>query len=689
MKRRHAALATVAGFTAALLLGVMAYRAANPPAVQRFLVTPDAGMSIGVFVAPSLAFLRPQLLRTAIAGAHLRGGDVVLFERMQERNPFLGPHLQVIVGDEVVGKVDAAFVLRQGDRELRERYSGTIGGVRYALQDWLALTLSPAARPPDKGTEFFVSGREAELRFDREQALFDYQRALLREPTMLDAEIAVARLLSDQGRIEEAVAAVDAVASRARVGTAQRCRVELLIVRITPEKLPLPNCPRARMIDNVEKLELSAALDEANRSYRERFGAAEWLERQDAIITALLRRQEFPQAIYEIDRAQRFAREAGWEYADVRLLEHRVILEMHRGRIEDAVALRYRLADELQRMGDMTTALEQRQLAYRHDPVQLGSAVVARQRQLIVLIDRAKAAGAAAVEIDAAMQLARLQRDDPRAWGERIAQARARMRDAGLDAHRTLHPYFLTAEFLAQRRYSETLKELDRLAAAPLRHPRALSWDLSLRTQASFFSDDLPEAMRAIDTLEKGGTDLTATANICFLSWVLAEANDDVRAIEYIKRCDSANQDRVARATRGDYALLAQMRIARDESDSAAAHALRARVVELLRTPNPNRQEIESMALSSLYAAWAGAIDRETLRAAAAALDADAQKDGAGPAVRLGAYVSKRRLCIEDGRADCGEPLPAWAAEDRFWAKFAGRRIRVGTRQRAEMMAPL
>jgi tetratricopeptide (TPR) repeat protein len=678
MKRGYVVLASVVGVAAALLLGVAAYRAANPHAVQRFLVTPDAGMSASVFVAPSLAFLRPQLLRTAIASAHLRGSEMVLFEREQKRHPFLGPHLQVIVGDEIVGRVDAEFVLRQGDRELRERYRGTTGGVRYALQDWLAQTLSPDARSPDKGTQFFVSGREAELRFDREQALFDYQRALLREPTMLDAEIAVARLLYDQGRIEEAVATVEAVASRAQIGTVQRCRVELLMVRISPEKLPIPNCPRARMIDNVEKLELGAALNEAKRSYSERFGAAEWLERQDAIITALLRRQEFPQAIYEIDRAQRFARESGWHYAEVRLLEHSVTLDMHRGHIEDAVALRYRLADELDRMGDATIALGHRQLAYRHDPVQLGSEVVARQRQLIALIDRAKAAGAAAVEIDAAMQLARLQRDDPLAWGERIAQARVRMRDAGLDAHRTLHPYFLTAEFLAQRRYSETLKELDRLAAAPLRHPRALSWDLSLRTQASFLSDDLPEAMRTIDTLEKGGIDLTATANVCFLSWVLAEAGDDVRALDYIERCDSASQDRAARAMRGDYALLAQARIARDESNTVAAQALRARVLQLLRTTNPIRQEIESLALLSLYAAQTNAIDRQTLRKAADILVADAQKNGAGPGVRLGAHLLSRRMCIEDGRTDCGEPLPSWAAEDRLWARIADRRILVG-----------
>jgi tetratricopeptide (TPR) repeat protein len=678
MKRRHAVLATVFCFAAALLLGAVAYRAANPPAVQRFLVRPDVGMSVGVFVPPSLAFLRPQLLRTAIANAHLRGSEIVLFEREQKRHPFLGPHLQVIVGEEVVGKVDAEFVLRQGDRELRERYRGTTGGVRYALHDWLAQTLSPAARSPDKGTEFFVSGREAELRYDREKALFDYQRALLREPTLLDAEIAVARLLYDQGRIQEAVATVEAVASRAQIGTAQRCRVELLMVRITPEKLPLPNCPRARMIDNVEKLDFSAALDEAQRSYRDSFGASEWLERQDALITALLRRKQFPQAIYEIDRAQIFARESGWQYAEMHLLEHRITLEMHRGHIEDAVALRYRLANELVRMGDMTTALGHRQLAYRHDPIQLGPEVVTRRQQLIALIDSAKTAGAAATEIDATLQLARLQGDDPAAWEKRIAQARTQMRDASLDAHHTLHPYFLASEILAQRRYSETLTELDRLAGASPRHPRALSWQLPLRIQTALFMDNLPEAVRAIDALERGGLDLISTANACLLSWVLAEAGDDIRALEYIKRCDSASQDRVARAIRGDYALLAQVRIARNESDSAAAHALRLRVVELLRTPNPNRQEIESLALLSLYATWTGVIGRDTSRAAAGVLAADAQKDGAGPGVRLGAYLSKRRLCIEDGRADCGEALPSWATEDRFWAKFADRRVLVG-----------
>jgi tetratricopeptide (TPR) repeat protein len=662
---------------AALVIGGLATWAINrltdasPP--HKFLVTPDAGLTVGVFVQDSLDFLRPQLLQVAIAEAHLRGGETVAFQARQRRNPFVGPHLQVTVGEEVAGKVDAEFLLRQGDHVLRERYRGSTSGVRYALQPWLSRALSPNPRSPDKSTGYFVSGREAELRFDRERALFDYQRALLREPTLLDAEIAVARLLSDQGRTEEAVATIERLKERVQIGTAQRCGVELLIVRIAPEKLPVPMCPRARMVSDVERLELRAALDEAQRSYQQRFGATEWLERQNAIITSLLRLQEFPQATYEIERAQRFARDAGWTYAETSLLEHRVTMEIHRGDVAKAVALRYRLAHAMETMGDIATALGYRQLAYRQDPPLLGEQVAARRRQLMALIARAREVGTVATEIDAMLQLARLERDEPKAWDARIAQARQRMREASLDAHHTLHPYFLAQELLAQRRYRDTLSEIDQLAEAPLRHPRAGTWEKPQRINALFALDESLQAVREIDAMEASGLNISANPNVCLFSWVLAEAGEDARAQAYLVRCDRVNKDRLARATRGDYGLLAEARLAKAGSQAASvSRSLKSRITELLSVSQPIRQELESLALLSLVAAQLGAIDDSMQREAGEMMAANAKKEGAGPGVRLGAHLLRYQACMKSQSNACGAALPPWAAEDLLWARLAG-----------------
>jgi hypothetical protein len=673
----------------------MVLRMAEPP--RKFLITPDAGISVAVFMPDSLAFLRPQLLRVAIAQAHLRGGETVGFQREQTRNPFAGPHLQVIVGEEAAGRVEAEFLLRQEERTLRERYVGSVGGVRYALQTWLARALSPDARAPDKATEYFVSAREAELHFDRERALFDYQRALLREPAMLDAEIGVARVLAEQGRTEEAVASVERLIASAQIGTAQRCRVEALAV-LAPEAVPVPMCPHARMIANVEKLELRAALDEAERSYRQRYGASEWLRRQDAVITALLRQQKLPQAAYEVDRAQRFARDAGWDYAEARLREHRISIEIHAGRIEQATAMRYRLADDFEAMGDAAVALGIRQVAYRHDPPALGAAVAQRRRQLIELIDRAKALGAVTVEVDAMLQLTRLERDDPEVWRGLIERVRSRMRDAGMDGHRTLHPYFLAHELLAQRRYRDTLAEIDRLAQAPVRHPRAATWELPQRVHALFALDEPKQAVRAIDAIDAAGLTLSATPNACLFAWVLAEADEDAQARDYLGRCERTQQDRPAQATRADYALLAEWRLARTDAERAqATAALRQRIEALSTVAQPLRPELESLAQLTLFAmhttdnsagpqGWGPAIDR---------IVGAAGQEGAGPAIRLGAHLLRYRACRErraiaragspdparaaatpadspaPGERDCGPVLPPWAAEDRLWARLA------------------
>lgn len=634
---------------------------------------PQIEMSATVLAPPSLAWLRDTLLRKTIEQAHLRDVDVVVFQRAQVENPFRGPHLQVRIERMDRRTLDAELTLEQGRVRIRERYRGAAEGLPDALQTLLARHLPASARSPGAATDAYVAGRLAEARFDRATALLEFRRALTLETGMTDARIALAGLLFDLGRAEDARAAAQSLVPDRDADPVRRCRIERLLARIAPDRLGARPCPRAGMVARVERLQLRDALREIERLSAQPAGAGEWLEQEDAMILALLRLQELERARYEIERASAIARRAGWPHAALRLEANLGPLHMHRGERRAAADAQIRIAEGFDRLGDAGSAAESRVWVQRAEPIVPGPALAARREQLRAIVGQARASGHLRAEIEALLLLARIDRDQPDAWREHLDRARQRIRDARLDGGNSLHPYFVVAEVVGARRYEEALAEIAMLQRAPHPHPRASAWALYLQVESHFWRDEIDAAVDGIDAMERAGLDITASPNPCFHAWVLTEARRRDRANAYLERCNDGKRS----PEQTDYGLIAAARQRVLDGEPAAAWTvLQPRVDALLRLRAPSRQEAEALALMTRHAVGLPGVDPRRLQAARQVVDRVSALDGAGPALRLGADLLRGTPCGEsvvDG--DCPpHALPDWAREDRLAVRLNGSR---------------
>ena len=643
---------------------------------------PQIEMSAAVLAPPSLAWLRETLLRKTIEQAHLRDVDVVVFQRAQIENPFRGPHLQVRIDRADLQTLDAELTLVQGRVRIREHYRGLAVGLPDALQTLLNRHLSAPTRSPGVATDAYVAGRLAEARFDRATALLEFQRALTLDGRMTDARIALAGLLFDQGRADEARAAArplePAVENKSvetgavETDAVRRCRIDRLLARIAPDRLGAAPCPRAGMVARVERLQLRDALREIERLYAQPAGAGEWLEQEDALILALLRLQELERAKYEIERARTIAERAGWPHAALRLGTNLGPLHMHRGERKAAAEAQTRIAEGFARLGDPASAAESRVWVQRAEPIVPGPALAARRTQLGAIVEQARASGHLRAEIEALLLLARIDRDRPAAWRDHLDRARQRIRDARLDGGNSLHPYFVAAEVVGARRYMDGLAEVRALQRAPHPHPRALAWALYLQVESHFWRDEIGAAVAGIDAMERAGLDITASPNPCFYAWVLTEARKRDRANAYLERCN----DGMRSPEQTDFGLIAAARQRVLDGESAGAwRLLRPRVDALLAIREPSRQEAEALALMTRHAVDLPGADPRRLQAARRVVDRVAMLDGAGPGLRLGAELLRGTLC--DAAVDGGCParaLPEWAAEDRFAVRLVESR---------------
>jgi hypothetical protein len=102
-----------------------------------------------------------------------------------------------------------------------------------------------------------------------------------------------------------------------------------------------------------------------------------------------------------------------------------------------------------------------------------------------------------------------------------------------------------------------------------------------------------------------------------------------------------------------------------DGETRAAWTVLRPRLLALLAVAEPTRQEGEALALVARHAALLPEADPALLARAAQAVDRIAALDGAGPGLRLGARLLGEALCLRASTCR-SEPLPPWAAGDRF-----------------------
>ncbi len=638
---------------------------------------PQFEMSSAVVAPPSLAWLRETLLRKTIEQAHLRDVDVVVFQRAQIQNPFRGPHLQVRIDRADRQTLEAELTLVQGRARIREHYRGPAVGLPDALQALLSRHLPAPTRSPGPATDAYVAGRLAEARFDRATALLEFQRALTLDGRMTDARIALAGLLFDQGRADEARAAArplePAVETKAvETDAVRRCRIDRLLARIAPDRLGRNPCPRAAMVARVERLQLRDALRQIERLYAQPAGAGEWLEQEDALILALLRLQELERAKYEIERARTIAERAGWPHAALRLGANLGPLHMHRGERKAAAEAQTLIAEGFARLGDSALAAESRVWVQRAEPIVPGPALAMRRTQLAAIVQQARASGHLRAEIEALLLLARIDRDRPAAWRDHLDRARQRIRDARLDGGNSLHPYFVAAEVVGARHYMEGLAEVRTLQQAPHPHPRALAWALYLQVESHFWRDEIGAAVAGIDAMERAGLDITASPNPCFYAWVLTEARRRNRANAYLERCN----DGMRSPEQTDFGLIAAVRQRVLDGESAGAwRLLRPRVDALLAIREPSRQEAEALALMTRHAVGLPGADPRRLQAARRVVDRVAALDGAGPGLRLGAELLRGTLC--ETAVDGGCPalaLPEWAAEDRFAVRLVESR---------------
>jgi DNA-binding winged helix-turn-helix (wHTH) protein/tetratricopeptide (TPR) repeat protein len=660
-RRGWLALAMVAVVACA---GLVAWRTSSPG--DAIALDPHIEMSAAVIAPPSLSWLRDTLLRDAIEQAHLRDVEVVVFQRAQSHNPFRGPHLQVRIVQADPRALEAELSLVQGDADVRERYRGPAEGLPAALRALLARHLPVPTRAPGAATDAYVAGRLAEARFDRATALLEFRRALALDTGMADARIALAGLLFEQGRADEARDAVRALAGVGDADPVRRCRIERLLARVEPDRLGPAPCARAAMVARVERLQLRDALREIERLNATQAGAGEWLEQEDAYILALLRLQELDRAKYEIDRARAVAERAGWHHAALRLETNLGPLHMHRGERRAAAQAQARVADGFAALGDGGSAVESRIWVQRAEPIVPGASLAARRERLRGIVAQARASGRLRAEIEALLLLARMDRDRPEAWRGHLDRARARIREARLDGGNSLHPYFVVGEIVGARRYGEALAEIDALERVPRPHPRATAWALYLQVESHFWRDEMADAVAGIDAMERAGLDITASPNPCFHAWVLTEAGRRDRASAYLERCNDGARSH----EQTDFGLVAAARQRMLDGEPRAAWGLlRPRLQALLAVPEPTRQEGEALALVARHAALLPGADPAPLAQAAQVVDRVAAQDGAGPGLRLGARLLRDALCLRTG--DCRPaPLPGWAAEDRFSARL-------------------
>ncbi len=662
-----------------LFLAALIFALVCLPLAWRFLraspesiaLSPGIEMSVAVLAPESTVWLRNAVLREIFEYAH--GHDIapIVFQRAQTKNPFAGPHLQVAMTPASGAEIDAQLSLAQGDLVVRDRFRGAANGLAPAVQAFLVRTLGAAPAPTPQSDDY-VSGLMAESRFDQQKALVEYRRAVARAPAMADARIGMARILFAQGRLGEASALVDALRADATLTRSQRCRFELLQAQIATAPVAAGVCDRARAIASVQRLQLRDALRQLQRLNETPMGAAQWLEEESATILALLRLDELEQAEYEIDRAERVARDAGWEHARIQIAASRGTLEMHRQRLQEAMRARTTAADAMDALGDTASAIENRIWAIRPMQIVPGPEVGRYRETLRHVIDRAREIGSVRTEIDALLLLARLDRDRVDLWNEHLSRIRRLVAQTGLDRQHTLDLYLVINETIFQQRYIDALAGLSDLEKSGNQHPRARAWDLMLRARASFARDALGDAVAAIDAMEKEGLDVPGSPDFCLLSWILAEADRQDRARAYLKRCQSNDFDRAAQALRGDIGLVAEARLHQRFGEAERAWpTLRPRIDALLALPAPTREEAESLALLARHASALPGVDPERLTRALTRADNLAKLDGAGPRLRLGVHLLRWRLCARNAGAGCGPILPAWSQEDRLEARLA------------------
>ena len=658
----------IAILVAAIICGGIAWRFLRGGAEPIVLRT-DVEMTMTVVLPDRLDWVRAALLRSVIEHVYLHGGKVVLFQKMQTRNPFAGPHLQVQVSRAANNDIDAELTLSQGRTVVRERFHGAANQLMPAVQAMLSRTFGAPIRPPTRAVDALVSGWVAEQQFDHSRAITEFRRAIARDPALDDAKIALASALLEQGQGNAALALIDPLLAKPGLDANQRCALDEMLTDVAPERLQKQLCDRAARTLRIAELEMRELLREIEAQQAPK-GAQQWLHDEHAAVFAHIRLVEIDEAEARLVRAQTVADEAGWEHARIMLGTLRSVAANHKGQSERSVRLQLESADALEALGDTRGALRERMIGLRRMPVVPGSGIAARRAELRMLVDNARAMGSVRDEIDALHLLVRLDRGRPDVWRVELVRILELIEYAYPSTQPPQDLHMVLNEMQVQHRYSEVLDGVARIERSRATQPRAQMWILTLRAESHFARDELDQAVAAVDAMARENFELLDT-NPCLYAWLFTEARRPQRARELIRLCRSRQYDRAKLASYADLALVAEARLRQLEGEAERVWPLlRPRIETLIGTPDITLREAESLALLARHAASVPGADQGLLQQALAIGEALAQRDGSGLKLKTGVHVLRWRLCtVADG--DCGPVLPPWAPEDRLEQRLA------------------
>ncbi len=629
---------------------------------------PDAEMTVSVQVPNRLEWLRSAVLATAVEQAYRRDAHVVLFEKPQTRNLFAGPHLEVQIRPTSTGAIAAEFSLNHAGRELRDSYAGSAQNMAAAIENFIERHMSVPVRASTPASDLLVAGLVADLQRDHLAAITEYRRALAREPDLIEARLAMGSTLIDLGRTREALDLLKSFAAK-EMSAHRRCMRSLLIAKIAPELLKGDECEKVATAAHLHEGESKAVLRSIDAEAKT--GAGQWLRNEHARLEAHLNLQQFDEAEHQIVEAEKIAADAGWESARAELSIYRGRLAIHRGRISDAADAYKSSAAALEKYNAMTKALQARTMALRLQRPIPGPMLVEQRASLQAVVDLARRIGSVRGEVDALQMLARLDRDDLPTWQADLDRIKTLIGESYTPSAQIIEQQWMLNESLGQRRYGEVIEGVSRLQRADATDAQVRNWNLTLKAEAYFPNDQLDASIAMVDAMEKENFDIRESSP-CLFAWLFVEAGQPNRSAQMLQKCPYKDYDRFGRAAWGDHGLLAVARLSlREDRPGRAWTLLQPRIDELLTLPDINRQEAESLTLLARHAAAMPGADRERLNRALRITAEMAGKEGPGPGLRFGVHTLRWRLCMGEGRNDCGPALPDWAKDDRLEARLA------------------
>jgi DNA-binding winged helix-turn-helix (wHTH) protein len=663
---------------ASLLLGVYLWRSHERSSTEhaQLELPADTEMTVSINVPSEYAWLRDAVLRKAVEQAYLHDIGIHYFGKLQRRNPFSGPHLQVEAVAEDAATIKAQISLNQGGKTIRKSYRGSAQDLGRVVETTLLRGLPPAVHGSGPEVDAFVGGVVADLHSDYLGAIAGYRRALRLDPKFVQVKLAMASRLYALGRSREAQELWRQLSRYQDLSPRQRCQFELLTVKVADEPLKSPKCVRARSFANISEGDPRNTLREVDAARAHPLSASQWINGETNAVMALIDLGELAQAQSRIEQAQAIAAEAGWERVRIEIGTYRAEIASQQGKTDEAIRLKRISAEEMQRVGALIDGLSKRTDAIRLAPPTPGEETAQQRAELNAIIDRSREIGSVHGEVVALYVLLRLDGDDPPRWLAHLQRIRTLANTYYAPRALRWESYYMLIEINEQLRYRDVLEGVKRLDPAKDPYPYSM-FGFVLQAHAHAARDELPEALASIDAMERSKSGIDA-ASACSFAGIFIEAGEMDRARTVLKQCDYSAADRTGMADGGDHALLAEARMLQlGDRPERAWPLLRPRVEALLAFKDLSRDEAQGLALLARYATTMPGADFTTLQRALVVTSAIAVKDGAGPGLRSGVHLLRWRLCAAAGRTDCGPVLPIWDQESLLEARLAqGDRVR-------------